>query len=76
MSGGETRWVETAQYSADDLIITHFNWLPDNARLYWYAQNRIQTWLDVLTTSVDDGKTLKLLRDETGAWVDNPLDLI
>ena len=75
MSGGETTWVDTAEYSADDLIIAHFNWLPDNASLYWYAQNRIQTWLDVLTTSVEDGKTLKLLRDETGAWVDNPHDL-
>lgn len=75
MSGGTTTWVDTSQYPADDLIIAHFNWLPNNASLYWYAQNRIQTWLDVLTTSVEDGKTLRLLRDETGAWVDNPLDL-
>ena len=63
------------RYPVDDLIIAHFNWLPDSSSLYWYAQNRIQTWLDVLTTLADDGKTLRLLRDETGAWVDNPLDL-
>ena len=75
MCGGATTWVDTSPYPADDLIIAHFNWLPNNARLYWYAQNRIQTWLDVLTASIGDGKTLKLLRDETGAWVDNPLDL-
>ncbi len=75
MSGGETSWVDTSLYPADDLIIAHFNWLPDNSSLYWYAQNRIQTWLDVMTTSMPDGQTVKLLRDETGAWVDNPLDL-
>ena len=75
MSGGPTTWVDTSQYPADELLVTHFNWLPNNSRLYWYAQNRIQTWLDVLTTSVDDGKTRKLLRDETEAWVDNPRDL-
>ena len=75
MSGGPTTWVDTSEYPADDLIVAHFNWLPNNSGLYWYAQNRIQTWLDVLTTSMDEGKTLKLLRDETGAWVDNPLDL-
>ncbi|MBC7966782.1 MAG: DPP IV N-terminal domain-containing protein [Fuerstia sp.] len=75
MSGGATTWVDSSAYPPDDLIIAHFNWLPDSSRLYWYAQNRIQTWLDVLTTSSEDGRTCKLLRDETGAWVDNPLDL-
>ena len=75
MSGGPTSWVDTSLYPADDLIIANFNWLPDNSSLYWYAQNRIQTWLDVMRTSMPDGQTVQLLRDETGAWVDNPLDL-
>lgn len=73
--GGETRWVDTSSYSADDLILAHFNWLPDGSSVYWYAQNRIQTFLDVLVANVTDGTSQKLLRDTTGAWVDNPLDV-
>ncbi len=75
MTGGDTTWIDSSGYPADDLIVARFNWFPDSSSIYWYAQNRIQTWLDVLTSSILDGKTLKLLRDETGAWVDNPLDM-
>ena len=75
MTGGDTTWIDSSGYPVDDLIIARFNWFPDSSSIYWYAQNRIQTWLDVLTSSILDGKTLKLLRDETGAWVDNPVDM-
>ena len=75
MSGGETTWIDTSGYSGNDLIIAHFNWLPESTGIYWYAQNRIQTLLDVWTTSLADGAVTRLLRDETGAWVDNPLDV-
>jgi len=80
MAGGETTWIDTSAYSGNDLIIAHFNWLPKSAGVYWYAQNRIQTWLDVCvaslpTTSLPIAASIKLLRDETGAWVDNPLDV-
>lgn len=75
VSGGETRWIDTSDYPADDFILAHFNWLPDSSSVYWYAQNRIQTYLDVLTAGAADGKSKKLLRDTTGAWVDNPLDV-
>ncbi len=49
--------------------------MPDSSGIYWYAQNRIQTWLDILTTPLKGGKTRRLLRDTTAAWVDNPLDI-
>lgn len=75
ISGGTTTWIDTSEYPADDLIISHFNWLPDSTAVYWYAQNRIQTWLDILTADAASGQSHKLLRDETEAWVDNPLDL-
>ena len=75
MTGGDTTWIDSSGYPADDLIVARFNWFPDSSSIYWYAQNRIQTWLDVLTSSILDGKTRKLLRDATGAWVDNPLDM-
>jgi len=72
ISGGVTTWIDTSAYPADDLIISHFNWLPDSSAVYWYAQNRIQSWLDILTASLSDGSSRRLLRDETEAWVNNP----
>ena len=75
MAGGETTWIDTSAYSGNDLIIAHFNWLPKSAGVYWYAQNRIQTWLDVCVAVLPAATSTKLLRDETGAWVDNPQDV-
>ncbi len=85
MAGGETTWIDTSAYSDTELIIAHFNWLPQSTGIYWYAQNRIQTWLDVCVASLPATSTsatskatvpsVKLLRDETDAWVDNPLDV-
>ncbi len=39
------------------------------------AQNRIQTFLDVVRSVSADGSTQSLLRDTTEAWVDNPGDV-
>ena len=75
VSGGATRWIDTSAYDASDLLLVHFNWMPNGRDVYWFAQNRIQTWLEVLQSAADNGTSRKLLRDETGAWVDNPMDL-
>lgn len=75
IDGGDPTWIDTSAYPVDDLILTHFNWLPDSSAVYWYAQNRIQSWLDVLTSSSVDGSSKVLFRDQTSAWVDNPLDV-
>jgi len=74
-AGGTTTWIDSSAYPADDFLLVHFNWLPDSSSVYWYAQNRIQSWLDVLTASVADGTSCVLFRDQTPAWVDNPLDV-
>ncbi len=74
-AGGPTTWIESSPYPDDDFILVHFNWLPDSSAVYWYAQNRIQSWLDVLTATVADGRSRVLFRDQTPAWVDNPLDV-
>jgi dipeptidyl-peptidase-4 len=82
MSGGETTWIDTSAYSDNDLIIAHCNWLPKSTGVYWYAQNRVQSWLDMCvallpssTNPLPAVASKKLLRDETGAWVNNPLDV-
>lgn len=76
IEGGQTEWVDTSKYPADDLLITHFNWLPDSSAVYWYAQNRIQTWLDINQAERGGDMSVTLLRDTTEAWVDNPGDLV
>lgn len=73
-NGGPTEWIDTSAYDSHDLILTHFQWKPDSSGLYWYAQNRIQTWLDIVFTE-RTGSSSKLLRDQTDAWIENPGDL-
>lgn len=76
LEGGSTTWVDTTVYPPDDFILTHFQWSPDSSSLYWFAQNRIQTWLDILQADVADGGSRMLLRDQTPAWTENPGDLM
>jgi dipeptidyl aminopeptidase/acylaminoacyl peptidase len=75
VDGGPIQWLNTSAYPAEDFLLVHFNWFPDSQQLYWYAQNRIQTWLDVLIADATSGESPKLLRDSTAAWIDNPGDV-
>jgi dipeptidyl-peptidase-4 len=75
LAGGETVWINTADFPLDDLLIVHFNWLPNSSALYWYAQNRVQTWLQMMQSNPATGDSFRLLRDETPAWTDNPKDV-
>jgi dipeptidyl-peptidase 4 len=74
-TGGDTVWVDSSAYPADDLLITHFNWLPNGKTLYWFAQNRIQTWLELNYSDPTSGTGHKLLKDSNGAWIESPGDL-
>ena len=74
-AGGEISWIDTSSYSADDFLLVNFQWLPDSSGLLWAAQNREQTWLDLLQTNRSGQPTRKLLRDQTPAWTDNHGDV-
>ena len=74
VSDGAIVWVSTSAFDPQDFVLTHFCWRPGSDGLCWYAQNRTQTWLDVMLTPRAGGENRRLLRDETGAWVDNPGD--
>ena len=76
VTGGPVTWVELSQFDPQDFILSHFCWQPDSAVLCWYAQNRTQTWLDVMLTPRGASTSRRLLRDQTEAWVDNPGDPI
>src|SRR5262249_28994487 len=47
-------------------------WLPDSQRVYFYVQDRAQTWLDFCTASVKGGALTRLFRETTKAWVEDP----
>jgi dipeptidyl-peptidase-4 len=74
--GGDTRWVDTGAYEPADLLLVRVSWTPDSARVVYQAQNREQTYLDLNAADASTGKTTRLFRETTKAWVeptdDNP----
>ncbi|HST51585.1 MAG TPA: S9 family peptidase [Pyrinomonadaceae bacterium] len=75
-AGGDTRWVDTAEYQPADLLLVRVTWSPDSRRVVYQAQNREQTFLDLNAAEASTGKSSKLFRETTRAWVeptdDNP----
>ena len=65
-------WLESAEWPEHDRIISGFQWEPDSKSVLWYAQNRTQTFLDVVRSNAETGQSLRLLRDQTQAWVESP----
>ena len=74
VDGGPITWVSTP-HDDETTLITHFGWYPDSRHIYWYAQNRSQTWLDVIHSSAESGDSRVVLRETTDGWVDQPGDL-
>jgi dipeptidyl-peptidase-4 len=75
-AGGDARWVEINGYEPTDFLVVRVSWAPDSRRVVWQAQNREQTYLDLNATDPSTGKTQRLFRETTKAWVeafdDNP----
>jgi dipeptidyl-peptidase-4 len=69
-AGGDIRWVDTYKYQPDDLLIVRVGWMPDGKKVWYQAQNRIQSFLDLNSASPDDGKSTTLFREQTKAWVE------
>jgi dipeptidyl-peptidase-4 len=74
-AGGEISWIDTGSYADDDFLLVNFQWLPDSSGVLWAAQNREQTWLDLLHAPRSGQPSRKLLRDQTPAWTDNHGDV-
>jgi dipeptidyl aminopeptidase/acylaminoacyl peptidase len=70
--GGEPRWADLGDYSESSSLLIRAGWVPDSSRVFFYAQDRAQTWLDVCTVGRDGGEVTRLLRDTTKAWVEDP----
>jgi dipeptidyl-peptidase 4 len=75
-AAGEPRWVEASGYEPTDFLLVRVSWSPDSRRVVWQAQNREQTYLDLNAADPSTGKTTRLFRETTKAWVrafdDNP----
>jgi dipeptidyl aminopeptidase/acylaminoacyl peptidase len=74
VGGGDTAFPDLSDYSPTDSIICRVGWMPDGKKLYFYVQNRAQTWLDIRTALPRGGPTTRLFRETTKAWVDDPED--
>jgi len=75
VSGDQVQWLNIGDYPQDDFLLVNFQWLPDSSGLLWAAQNREQTWLDLLVSPCSGTPPRKLLRDQTPAWTDNHGDV-
>jgi dipeptidyl-peptidase-4 len=75
-AGGAAKWVDTSMYEPADFLLVRVGWSPDSRRLLYQAQNREQTFLDLNAADAETGRTAKLFREKTPAWVepfdDNP----
>ncbi len=69
-AGGDVRWLDTYKYQPEDLLIVRVGWTPDGQKVWFQAQNREQTFLDLNFASPDDGKSTTMFRETTKAWVE------
>ena len=67
-NGGETTWVDTSNYLADEPLIVDVGWSAHGDQVVFQVQNREQTWLD-LNLADSAGATTRLLRETSSAWV-------
>jgi dipeptidyl aminopeptidase/acylaminoacyl peptidase len=75
VGGGGARYADLSDYSETSSLITHAGWMPDSGSVYFYVQDRAQTWLDFCKVPASGGKPTRLFRETTKAWVDEPGDV-
>jgi dipeptidyl-peptidase-4 len=69
-AGGPASWADLSNYLAGSFVISEVGWWPDSQSVYYYAQDRTQTWLDVMKMPASGGSAKRLFRETTGAWVE------
>jgi dipeptidyl-peptidase-4 len=68
-AGGTAVWVEQNEYVPADMLVVDVDWAPGTLGLTYQVQNREQTWLDLNLANPDSGRSRRLLRETTPAWV-------
>jgi dipeptidyl-peptidase-4 len=69
VAGGEPRWVDLSAYAAIDFLVVNVDWTPDSRQVVYQVQDREQTWLDLNLADAAAGRSRRVLRETTPAWV-------
>lgn len=73
--GDLAKFVDLSKYKPEDFLISRVAWSPDSRSIIFQAQDREQTFLDLNSADVSNGKFTTILRESSPAWVeaiDNP----
>jgi len=68
--GGESVWVDTSKYAAQDHLIVRVDWNRDGGHIVFLVQDREQTWLDINLADPETGSMTTLLHETSPAFVD------
>jgi dipeptidyl-peptidase 4 len=69
ISGEPLVWVELTEYDPENLLIVNVDWTPDSRAVVHQVQDREQTWLDLRLADPATGRSRRVLRETTKAWV-------
>ena len=69
LAGGAPLWVGLGEYSASEFLIVDVDWVPDATSVAYQVQDREQTWLDLNLAEASSGRSRRLFRETTKAWV-------
>jgi dipeptidyl aminopeptidase/acylaminoacyl peptidase len=72
VAGEAARFADLGGYTPTSSLVVRAGWTPDSKDVYFYVQNRAQTWLDFCTVPAQGGTPKRLFRETTKAWVDDP----
>ena len=67
-SGGGITWIDPGLYGHDEILIVNVAFSPDG-NVWYQVQDRRQTFLDLHRADPATGKSERVLREETHAWV-------
>lgn len=69
VTGGAPTYARLEAYDPANFLVSEVFWGPEGERAYFYGQNRIQTWLDLLAVRPGNETVKRLFRETTRAWV-------
>lgn len=72
LATGKVHSINTSSYPPAETLYPRAGFLPDNKSVYFYVQDRAQTWLDLCVAPVEGGPVQKLLHNTTQAYVEDP----
>jgi dipeptidyl-peptidase-4 len=69
VAGGGPSWVDLSTYSTGEFLVVNVGWTPDSRQVVHQIQDREQTWLDLNLADTSTGRSRRVLRETTKAWV-------